>query len=133
MPLASHRQTFHYGSWVFDIDRAQKLLAEQPRAVVQTPVADWAAAYHLHLLTPDYDGEPWCPVFGPDQSHFNAGYAMQTNLDKPVIIATMQFDGNPALLLIDGVHRMYRAMIEGLSTLPAYILTADETAKVRDR
>ncbi|MEU1710298.1 hypothetical protein ABZ478_33895 [Streptomyces sp. NPDC005706] len=58
---------------------------------------------------------------------------MQTDLDKPVIIATMQFDGNPALLLIDGVHRMYRAMSEGVLTLPAYILTADETAKVRDR
>ncbi|MFF8478676.1 hypothetical protein [Streptomyces sp. NPDC015414] len=82
MPLASHRQTFHYGSWGFDIDRTQKLLAEQPRAVVQTPVADWTAAYHLHLLTPDYDGD--------------------------------------------------RAMSEGLSTLPAYILTVDETTKVRD-
>ncbi|MFF9178668.1 hypothetical protein [Streptomyces sp. NPDC014793] len=58
---------------------------------------------------------------------------MQTDLDEPVIIATMQLDGNPALLLIDGVHRMYRAMSEGLSTLPAYILTVDETVKVRDR
>ncbi|MEU4040300.1 hypothetical protein [Streptomyces collinus] len=55
---------------------------------------------------------------------------MQTDLDRPVI---MQFDSSPALLLIDGVHRMYRAMSEGLATLPAYILTAAETAKVRDR
>ncbi|WP_317447646.1 hypothetical protein [Streptomyces collinus] len=133
MLSASHPQTFHYGTWVFNIDRAQRLLDERPRAVVQTPVADWVTAYHLNLLTPDYDGEPWCPVFGPDQNHFNAEHAMQTDLDRPVIIATMQFDSNPALLLIDGVHRMYRAMSEGLSTLPAHVLTADETAKVRDR
>ncbi|MGW4569438.1 hypothetical protein ACWEN3_46405 [Streptomyces sp. NPDC004561] len=96
-------------------------------------VADWVAAYHLNLLKPDYEGAPWCPVFGPDQTHFNAAHAMQTDLDKPVVIATLQFDGNPAVLLIDGVHRVYRAMIEGRSTLPACMLTAAETAQVRDR
>jgi hypothetical protein len=133
MTPVAHPQTFHYGTWIFNIDRAQNLLEEQPRAVVQTPVADWVAAYHLNLLKPDGEGAPWCPVFGPDQSHFNAGHAMQTDLDRPVIIATMQFDGNPAVLLIDGVHRMYRAMIEDRSTLPAHILTVAETTKVRDR
>ncbi|MFF1678339.1 hypothetical protein ACFVYG_20155 [Streptomyces sp. NPDC058256] len=132
MTPVSPLQTFRYGTWVFDIDRAQIILEEQPRAVVPTPVADWVTAYHLNLLTPDDEGEPWCPVFGPDQSHFDAGHAMHTDLGKPVIIATMQFDGNPALLLIDGIHRMYRAMTEGRSTLPAHVLTVAETTEVRD-
>ncbi|WP_184503068.1 hypothetical protein [Streptomyces botrytidirepellens] len=56
---------------------------------------------------------------------------MQTDLGKPVIIATMEFDGDRALVLIDGVHRIYRAMIEDRSTLSAYILTVTETTEVR--
>ncbi|MBT1189812.1 hypothetical protein HET69_39000 [Streptomyces sp. CJ_13] len=109
-----------------------RLLKENPRAVEQTPVADWSAAYHLSLLRPDYDGPSWCPIFGPDQSHFNAEHAMRTDLGQPVIIATMEFDSGPALLLVDGVHRMYRAMTEGIPALPAQVPTVAETAKIRE-
>lgn len=127
------RQMFKYGCWLFDIDRAARLLKEHPRAVEQTPVADWSAAYHLSLLRPDYDGPSWCPIFGPDQSHFNAEHAMRTDLDQPVIIATLEFDSGPARLLIDGVHRMYRAAAEGRQTLPSHVLTVAETATIRVR
>lgn len=133
MTTAPPTQAFLYGAWVFNIDKAQALLKEHPRDPEPTPVADWAAHYHLHRLTPDYEGAPWCPIFGPDQTHFNAGHAMQTDLDKPVIIATMEFDRRPAVLLIDGVHRMYRAMTEGRATLPAHILTVAETERIRER
>ncbi|MFE0774347.1 hypothetical protein [Streptomyces sp. NPDC058861] len=57
---------------------------------------------------------------------------MGTDLDQPVIIALLEFDSGPAHLLIDGVHRMYRAMTEGLPTLPAYVLTIAETATIRE-
>lgn len=133
MTAAPATQLFLYGKWLFNIDKAQTLLTEHPREAEPTPVADWSAHYHLHRLTPDYDGAHWCPVFGPDQSAFNAEHALQTDLDKPVIIATLEFDGRPAVLLIDGVHRMYRAMTEGRATLPAYTLTAAETATIRER
>ncbi|MCZ1012017.1 hypothetical protein [Streptomyces lydicus] len=126
-------QLFLYGKWLFNIDQAQALLKEHPRDAKPTPVADWAAAYHLDRLTPDYDGARWCPVFGPDQSAFNAERALQTDLNKPVIIATLEFDGRPAVLLIDGVHRMYRAMTECRATLPAHTLTTAETARIRER
>ncbi|MFI6282882.1 hypothetical protein [Streptomyces sp. NPDC050988] len=133
MTTAPAIQLFLYGKWLFNIDKAQTLLNNHPRDAEPTPVADWVAAYHLDRLTPDYDGAPWCPVFGPDQSAFNAEHALQSDLDKPVIIATMEFDGRPAILLIDGVHRMYRAMTEGRATLPAHTLTAAETATIRER
>ncbi|MFE5406818.1 hypothetical protein ACFQ9Z_37115 [Streptomyces sp. NPDC056580] len=133
MTTAPATQLFCYGAWLFNIDKAQTLLKKHPRDAEPTSVADWSAHYHLHQLTPDYDGAPWCPVFGPDHSAFNAEHALQTDLDKPVIIATMEFDGRPSILLIDGVHRMYRAMIEGRATLPAHILTAAETAAIRER
>ncbi|MGW6202123.1 hypothetical protein ACWF9B_00485 [Streptomyces sp. NPDC055089] len=126
-------QLFLYGKWLFNIDEAQALLKEHPRDAEPTPVADWAANYHLDRLTPGYDGAPWCPVFGPDQSAFNAEHALHTDLSNPVIIATMEFDGHPAILLIDGVHRMYRAMTEGRATLPAYTLTTAETTRIRER
>jgi hypothetical protein len=126
-------QRFLYGKWVFNIDKAQTLLKEHPRDAEPTPAADWAAHYHLHRLAPDYDGTPWCPIFGPDQTHFNAEHALQTDLDEPVIIATLEFEGSPAILLIDGVHRMYRAMTEGRAALPAHTLTAAETTKIRER
>ncbi|MDX3204714.1 hypothetical protein ABZZ79_22075 [Streptomyces sp. NPDC006458] len=125
------RQMFKYGGWLFDTDRAMRLLEEHPRAVEQTSVADWSAAYHLSLLRPDYDGPSWCPVFGPDQSHFSVEHAMRTDLDEPVIIATLEFDSGPARLLIDGVHRMYRATVEGRPTLPAHVLSIAETATIR--
>ncbi|MGW3392160.1 hypothetical protein [Streptomyces cinereoruber] len=133
MTAAPATQLFLYGAWVFNIDQAQILVKEHPRDVGLTPVADWATAYQLDRLAPDYDGARWCPVFGPDQSAFNAEHALQTDLNKPVIIATMEFDGCPAILLIDGVHRMYRAMTEGRATLPAYTLTTAETTRIRER
>ncbi|MFI6688433.1 hypothetical protein [Streptomyces sp. NPDC050485] len=103
-----------------------------PRAVEQTPVVNWAAAYHLSLLGPDYDGQPWCPVFGPDQFHFSVEHAMRTDLDQPVIVATMEIDGAPALLLVDGVHRVYRVVTEGIPMFPAQVLTIAETAAIRE-
>ncbi|OLO26001.1 hypothetical protein PZ61_0237110 [Streptomyces sp. MNU77] len=124
-------QLFKYGRWLFDIDGAMRLLEKRPRTAEQAPVDDWSAAYHLSLLRPDYDGPSWCPVFGPDQSHFSAEHAMGTDLSQPVIIATLEFDSGPARLLIDGVHRMYRAMVEGCPTLPAHVLTVAETATIR--
>jgi hypothetical protein len=126
-------QLFLYGKWLFNIDQAQALLREHPRDAKPTTVADWVTHYHLHRLTPGYDGAPWCPVFGPDQSAFNAEHALQTDLDEPVIIATLEFDHGPAILLIDGIHRMYRAMTEGRATLPAYTLTTAETTRIRER
>ncbi|MFE7328047.1 hypothetical protein ACFU8W_24250 [Streptomyces sp. NPDC057565] len=126
-------QLFLYGKWPFNIDQAQALLKEHPRDAKPTPVADWAAHYHLDRLAPGYDGAPWCPVFGPDQSAFNAEHALQTDLNTPVIIATLEFASGPAILLIDGVHRMYRAMTEGRATLPAYTLTTAETTRIRER
>ncbi|MFD6335331.1 hypothetical protein ACFWGI_37920 [Streptomyces niveus] len=127
-------QLFLYGKWLFNIDHAQALLKVHPRVAKPTPVADWAAHYHMDRLAPGYAGAAWCPVFGPDLSAFNADHALRTDLNNPVIIATMEFDGGrPAILLIDGVHRMYRAMTEGRATLPAYTLTTAETTRIRER
>lgn len=133
MTETNERQTFRYGAWVFDIDKALDIIEATPRGSKLTSVADWVSAYHLDLLRPDHDGQPGRPIFGPDQSYFNVDHAMQTALGTPVIIGLMEFDGKPAQLLIDGTHRMYRAMMTGADTLPAYFLTVAETAQIRER
>lgn len=132
MTTSSRPQTFRYGNWVFNTDRALAIVQQPHHDTAPTHVADWAGAYRLNQFGPDYQGTSWCPVFGPDLSHFTVEHAMQTDLDIPVIIATMEFNGTKAVMLIDGVHRMYRAMVENRPTLPSYLLSVEETTQVRD-
>ncbi|CAL9328600.1 hypothetical protein SUDANB105_00024 [Streptomyces sp. enrichment culture] len=110
---------------------AERVLPDQPPPRLAPRVLPPRPGEAQDPVTTCRDGAPWCPIFGPDQSAFNADHALQTDLDKPVIIVTLEFD-RPAILLIDGVHRMYRAMIEGRETLPAHTLTAAETATIRE-
>jgi hypothetical protein len=67
-------------------------------------------------------------------SILNREYAMETDLTKPVLVATLEAGGEPTALFIDGVHRLYRAWREGVASLPAYVLTVAETQQIkRDR
>jgi hypothetical protein len=58
---------------------------------------------------------------------------MTTDLDEPVIIATLTSpDGEAAgPLLIDGCHRLYKAARLGREHLPSFMLTAAETLAIR--
>jgi hypothetical protein len=68
-------------------------------------------------------------ISGPD---LDPEYALTTDLEKPVILATLQARGRePEPLLIDGCHRVYRANVEGRATLPAYVLTVAESLAIR--
>ena len=62
---------------------------------------------------------------GPD---FDAQYAMGTDPDEPLIIATLTGpDGEPAgPLLIDGCHRLYKGARLGREHLPSLVLSAAE-------
>jgi hypothetical protein len=64
---------------------------------------------------------------------FDPGYAMTTDPDDPVIIATLTTaDGEPAgPLLTGGCHRLYRAAVTGREHLPSLGLTPEETLAVR--
>jgi hypothetical protein len=57
---------------------------------------------------------------------------MRTDLTRPVLLGRISVNGSPpAALLIDGVHRLYHAWREGVPRLPAYLLTAEETLRIR--
>ena len=71
------------------------------------PVTVWAQAYSL---IPDPSGRLHsASLLGPGPG-FDREYAMTTDLAQPVIIATVPAPArSPALLLIDGTHRLYKA------------------------
>lgn len=97
------RQWFVFKPWLFDVTAAIGLLHAAPRPPQPMPVLPWARAYGL---TPDPGSGPRSvALIGPGPG-FDPEYAMTTDLDDPVIIATITVPGEPpAPLLIDGYAR----------------------------
>ena len=114
-PGGPAQQWFVLRPWLFDVTAATGLLRRVPRPAQPLPVMAWARAYGLPG-----------PGFDPD-------YALTTDLDDPVIIASVTADGDgpPAPLLIDGCHRLYKAARLGREHLPSLVLTAAETLSIR--
>lgn len=129
--MSEHQeQWFHFGPWVFNIDAAHILLADAPRDTHDLDVTTWATAYGLtHLDDPDRTA---VNLIGPVPGAVDRLHAMSTDLTRPVILGQVSVNGSPpAALLIDGVHRLYRAWREAVPRLPAYLLTAEETLQIR--
>jgi hypothetical protein len=123
----SRVQRFQFGPWLFNVDRAQALIAESPRDTKLVPVAQWARFYGL-----DSPEGPGFSLFTP-RPGFDRDYAMTADLSDPVLVATLRNnEGEEFPLLIDGTHRLFRANAEGLAELPAYVLTAEESLTVRE-
>lgn len=124
---AAHIQTFQFGPWLFNINRAQAILRAAPRETETAPVVALAHFYGLDAI----DGGPGVSLFIP--THLDREYALQTDLDDPLIMATLSTEeGQPVRLLIDGLHRLYRAYTEGVAHLPAYRLDVDESLAIRE-
>jgi hypothetical protein len=124
-------QWFIFGPWLFDVRAAMRLLRRAPRPAQPLPVTLWARAYGL---IPDPGASPHSiPLLDPGPG-FDRGYALITDLTKPVIIATVPVPGGPpAALLIDGTHRLYKATVQGRTHLPCLVLTEAETLAIRRR
>jgi hypothetical protein len=118
-------QYFIFAAWAFSIDAAELCLKSHPRDPVEAEITGWAQAFGLHAQP-----EGRFPLIaGPD---LDRAYAMTTDLDKPLIFATLQAAGQePEPLLIDGWHRAYRAHAEQRTHLPAYVLDVEESLAIR--
>ena len=128
-PGSAMGQWFVFKPWVYDVDAAIRLLRAVPRPPQPLPVMDWARAYGL-IRDPGSDPHA-VSLIGPGPG-FDPGYAMTTDLDDPVIIATLTTaDGEPDGPLLTGeCHRLYKAAVTGAG-LPAFVLTAAETLSIR--
>jgi hypothetical protein len=122
-------QWFHFGPWAFSIDEAVALIAGSPREPHSLNVAAWANAFGLTHID---DAEPHTiNLIGPTPGSFNRNHAMNSDLTIPVIVATVGTDDEPSPLLIDGVHRLYRAWKQHETYLPAYVLSLHETRLIQ--
>lgn len=118
-------QWFYFGVWRFDIQAAERLLQSKPRESVELKISGWARAYGLVSGTVGT-----FPIVGGVD--FEPAYAMTTDSNKPLILATLQAKGKASEpLLIDGCHRVYRAHAEGRATLPAHVLDVAESLAIR--
>ena len=80
------QQWFTLRPWLFDVTAAAVLLRAAPRPPQPLPVAAWARAYGL---APDPGSGPHAvSLIGPGPD-FSPEYAMSTDLDEPVIIASI--------------------------------------------
>ena len=128
-PAGKPQQWFVLRPWVFDVTLASVLLRATPRPPVPIPVAAWARAYGL--IREPGSGRHAISLIGPGPD-FSPGYAMTTNPDEPVLLATLAHaSGETSPLLIDGCHRLYKAAVTGRAEIPAFVLTAAETLLIR--
>lgn len=123
----SRVQRFQFGPWLFNVDRAQALIAESPRETKLLPVAQWAQFYGL-----DSPYGPGVSLFTP-HAGFDRDYAMTTDVSEPLLVATLRNnEGEEFPLLIGDTHRLYRAQVDGVAELPAYVLTVEESLTIRE-
>ena len=128
-PPPGPAQWFVFAGWVFDVTAATAIIRAEPRDTVSLPVEPWARAYGLDR--DPGDDTATIPLLGPGPG-FNRAYAMTTDLTQPVIVATLSVAGDePAPLLIDGTHRLYKAHATGAAQLAAWVLTDTETLTIR--
>jgi hypothetical protein len=118
-------QRFQFGPWLFNVNGGQAILAERPRDARPLSVELWVSFYGLD--TPDDE----VSLFWAH--HLDRDYAMTTDLDEPLLVATLRNnEGEELPLLIDGTHRLHRAHVEHRARLPAYVLTVDESLAIRE-
>ncbi len=105
------------------------MIADRPHEPSSLHIAAWANA-HRPAHIDDLDTHT-VNLIGPTHGELDREHAMRTNLAKPVLVASLEADRQPTPLLIDGVHRLYRAWREGVASLPAYVLTVAETQQIK--
>jgi hypothetical protein len=122
----SRNQRFVFGAFVFNVDKALAMLERDQRDRRVLEVAPWASFFGF-----DVTGEHSIALFGP--RYLNRDYAMTTDLEDPLIVATLTGgEGERFPLVIDGTNRLYKAHVLGIGTLPALVLDEAESLAIRD-
>jgi hypothetical protein len=100
------REVFRFLAWTWDISQAHRLAAGYPtRQVDIAGQAGFAALIHV------------------DPAHVD-----EVDLAAPILIAPVPGLGN---LVIDGWHRVHRALRDGHTVLPARMLSEADEKQIR--
>ena len=136
-------EVFGWARWRFDIDKAKRLCAvfSKPASFGRKamrpkyfPIADLAAFIQWPPRTPI---QGWAAL--DFRRPIDPAHVEHVDIDLPVILATPTmglekiFRGSPGfLMLIDGAHRVAKAMQLGIPGLDAYVLNERATRFVLD-
>ena len=97
--------------YVWSVTKAKEIVEERPREITRfNPLEYGYTAEHIRSEYPGFERE----------------HAVGADLSKPVIF--LLFSG--AHLFLDGWHRLYHAVSEGVESLPCYVLTEEEAQEV---
>lgn len=99
----SDEERFHFHNLTFDIDKARDISKKKANGEVEV-------------------SPKWL-----DKIRLDKEAALASKSDNPVFIAQVHSPQGLKPLLIDGNHRMYKAVHEGKKTIPAYIFTPEQT------
>jgi hypothetical protein len=102
------RELFRFLAFAWDVTQAHRRAADYP--IHQVDIAVLAGFATLIRVNP---------------AHLD-----QADLSRPILIAPIPEAGN---LVIDGWHRIHRAVRDGLTHLPARVLTAADEQHIRIR
>jgi len=113
--MSEEGQKFHFGTKVFDVDKAIQILKNKPREPIT-------------LKMEQVEGLKWMARVDPE-------YAASIDLDKadPVILAPMKTKDGIRYMIIDGWHRLEKARQLNLEEFPALALTQKETKAIQVR
>lgn len=103
-------QDFEFSGHFFNLDKAKKIITKRPRPVETMQVDEFAYMLIDAII------------------RVKAATSPKYKLDVPVIIGTLT---SGRRLLLDGWHRLRKALDTKVKELPAVILTREETAEVK--
>lgn len=124
-------ENFDYFHMRWDVAKAWALVAEQT-ATDTINVENFARAM-FGAPSPEAMADKTRIYFGVG---VDAAWCIENDLDltRPVLVVSRPLsDGEPITIPIDGYHRLYKAWHDGIESLPAILLTADQERKVRIR
>lgn len=105
-------ETFYYRMGAWDVREAKRIIYQNPRPTKPFPVD--SVKYYVNSGSIAI-GERY----------------KQANLSIPLILISTNGDKESGQFPIDGWHRIKKALEDGIETLPSYVLTEEESKKIR--
>lgn len=106
-------EVFRFFMREWDVEHAKEIIRENPRPL-QRYNPEYAKSFMGMIAT------------YPEIMEF-------ADLSHPIIVATLDDGGEISHLPIDGWHRLKKAQKMGVKSLPAYVLTLEETKEISNR
>ena len=115
LPEDERSETFRFLMVRWDIVKARYIIEQIRKPVNTLQVAGAARAYGLDR-----------PQSEESAAMVDEKRAMSTAIDTSVPVILVLLAGASSPILIDGLHRLYKAYREGKKTIPCYALTSEE-------